>query len=222
MTPETLRDLGITLFLIRHGQTDWNHEGRLQGQHDIPLNAQGHKDAQKNGEKLNRLLREHAQSRPAIAANNDDNAHLLFISPLLRARQTTHIIRQNLWGIASEIITDVDLKELTFGSWEGLTWREIVQRYPKEAQARQQDKWGYVPPNGENYAMLLIRVQEAVGRLIPLLKKRRTTCATIVAHGGVSRVMLSWLCGMDRQKAALKHIPQDKILIIKNGTYCWK
>ena len=221
MPQKALCDLGITLYVIRHGETDWNREGRLQGQHDVPLNAQGHKDAEKSGEKLYALLSERTDLPPVISANNDDNAHMMFISPLLRTRQTTHIIRQNLWNIPTHIINDADLQELTFGDWEGLTWREIVQRNPREAQARQQDKWGYVPPNGENYAMLLIRVKEAMARLVHMLEQRRASCATIVAHGGVSRVLLAWLCGMQHQKAALTHIPQDRILIIKNGAYHW-
>jgi broad specificity phosphatase PhoE len=197
-----------TLYVIRHGETDWNKEGMLQGQRDIPLNEQGEKDAHRSGDILSTLIDVY-------------NPPPFFVSPLMRAQQTARIICERLDQSLPVISTDVDLMELTFGRWEGMTWREITQRFPHDASARQRDKWGYVPPEGENYDMLLTRVKRAGERIIEHLKVQKLNKSVIVAHGGVSRVLLASLCGVAHPKAALMHIPHDRVLIIADRAYRW-
>jgi broad specificity phosphatase PhoE len=190
----------VTLYVVRHGETDWNHEGRLQGQRDIPLNATGEEGARESGRRL-------------LALRSDVEQLPFKVSPLLRARQTANLMREVI-GLPSETyILEPDLRELTFGDWEGMIWREIVAKTPHKALSRSRDKWNYIPPHGENYQMLLDRVK---GVIAPI------NCDTvIVAHGGVSRVLLAWLCGMEKKKAALTSIFQDRVLVIKNGVYRW-
>jgi broad specificity phosphatase PhoE len=190
----------ITLYVVRHGETDWNKEGRLQGQRDILLNLTGEEGARQSGRRLLAL-------RP-------DVAQLPFkVSPLLRARQTANLMREAIGLPAKDYTLEPDLRELTFGEWEGLTWREIMAQTPHKALSRSRDKWNYIPPNGENYQMLLDRVKGVIASV--------QTDTVIVAHGGVSRVLLAWLCGMEKKKAALTSIFQDKVLVIQNGVYRW-
>ena len=85
-------------------------------------------------------------------------------------------------GLAPRVYRqDERLRELTFGDWEGLTWKEIRDRDPEGARAREADKWAFAPPGGESYAVLAERVRPFLGEL------RRDS--VVVSHGGVARVM---------------------------------
>src|SRR5262249_25444742 len=101
------------LYFVRHGETDWNRERRLQGQHDVPLNALGRDQATRCGVVLRELL-----ARTGRAAEEFD----FVASPLGRARETMERVRREL-GVPPEVYrTDPRLAELSFGSWEGLTF----------------------------------------------------------------------------------------------------
>lgn len=102
----------MKLYLIRHGQTLWNSEGKIQGKTDIPLNETGLLQAE--------LLAEAMERYPVTA---------VYASPLKRAYQTAECVagRQGLSVIAEE-----GLREVDFGFWEGMTWSEIEERYPED------------------------------------------------------------------------------------------
>jgi probable phosphoglycerate mutase len=103
--------------------------------------------------------------------------------------------------------------ELTFGHWEGLTWREVRGRAAELAAARERDKWSFVPPEGESYAMLLERLLPAIGDL------QRPT--VLVSHGGVARALLAALADVPRNEAPRIDIWQGRILVIEQGQYRW-
>ncbi|HEV7284349.1 MAG TPA: histidine phosphatase family protein, partial [Kaistia sp.] len=134
-----------TLIFIRHGETDWNAEGRFQGQRDIPLNAHGRNQAQRNGRAL-------AEQMPEAAGFD------FVASPLERTRQTMEIARSAMGLDPSGYRLDPILKEITFGRWEGYTAPELMQRWPDLVAERDVDKWGFQPPQGESYAMLSVRI----------------------------------------------------------------
>lgn len=180
------------LYIIRHGQTDWNAAGRFQGQRDIPINAVGRQQAKRNGELLAGLLKDPAA--PAYVA-----------SPLARTRETMEIIRQTLGLPASGYGIDGRLKEVSYGAWEGYTTDEIRALVPDDRRTRRDDKFNYVPPRGESYAMLLDRIKA----WLPYLEQD-TVC---VAHGGVIRVLLHHLGGMDPLEAVRSDVPQDQVLL---------
>jgi len=162
-------------YFMRHGETDWNAEGRLQGQRDTPLNAVGYGQATACGEILRGLLERDGR---------DPRSFDYVASPLMRARKTMELVRAELGLDVADYRTDGRLAELSFGRWEGLTFAE-VKRNAADVQAlaaREHDKWGFRPPGGESYADLLVRVrqwQETVAR---------DTIA--VAHGGVARTLI--------------------------------
>jgi probable phosphoglycerate mutase len=93
-----------TLLLVRHGETDWNAEGRLQGHTDRPLNDHGRRQAAALAERL-----------------ADDDIDAVYASDLARARETAEILAERL-GLP--VVTDPDLRERNWGNWEGLTGTE--------------------------------------------------------------------------------------------------
>lgn len=188
------------LILIRHGETDWNREGRLQGGQDIPLNDLGRRQAAEAAERLRKLA--------------PDFAALDYIgSPMHRARETMDILRAELALAPGAYRIDDRLKELTFGSWEGFTWRDIRKAEREQAQLRERDKWSFVPPGGESYGMLAQRVRPVLEEL-----QRETV---IVSHGGVARAILALVGAVPPQKASMVEIWQGKILTVTGNRADW-
>jgi probable phosphoglycerate mutase len=163
------------LYFVRHGETDWNVEGRLQGQHDTPLNRTGHGQAVRCGEIL----------RDVLACESRDPATFDYVaSPLVRARKTMELVRAGLGLDAIDYRVDARLAELSFGRWEGLTFAELKAN-PADVAAlatREHDKWHFAAPGGESYADLLVRVRQWHGTVA------RDTI--VVAHGGVARALI--------------------------------
>lgn len=192
--------LPFPIYLVRHGETDWNLEGRLQGGRDIPLNDLGRVQAKEAAGRLRNLM---------LPLDEFD----FIASPLSRARETMEILRNTLGmnPVCYEI--DERLREITFGSWEGLTWREVVKSDPDRAQARKRDKWGYVPPEGESYRMLCERIRPAIGAL--------RGESVIVSHGGVARAVLALTGAADRHEATTMDIWQGRILRVSAGKADW-
>lgn len=179
-----------TLYFLRHGQTDWNVEYRLQGQMDIPINATGRDQARQNGR--------------ALAALLDDPSRFRYVaSPLGRTRETMNIVRQELGLPSFGYETDDRLKEVSFGLWSTHTFAELEQKEPEAVAARHADKWDFCPPLGESYAMLLKRIES----WLPYMRED----AVIVCHGGILRVLDHHFNGTTTEKAVQQLIPQDKI-----------
>ncbi|MBX9760035.1 MAG: histidine phosphatase family protein [Beijerinckiaceae bacterium] len=192
------------LVFLRHGETDWNAEGRLQGRQDIPLNPKGRHQAEKAGRTVTRILGHGALRDPGLA---------FLCSPMLRARQTMEIARAAMGLPVQDYAMDERLVELTFGEWEGLTWPEVKARAPEAASWREGDKWRFTPPSGESYAML-------ADRLAPWVESLDRE-AVVVSHGGVARALMAMLAGMPEQQAALADIWQGRALVFHNGKFNW-
>jgi broad specificity phosphatase PhoE len=189
------------IYFIRHGETDWNLEGRLQGQKDIPLNDLGRVQAEEAGRRLQ-----------SICPLYEDLAY--FASPMLRTRETMELLRGAIGLQPQGYKLDERLIEITFGEWEGMTWKEVRKAEPQLAALRERDKWNYVPPGGgESYAMLVDRIQ-------PVLEDI-TRDTVIVAHGGVARAFLAICCGINSRQAASMDIWQGKVLVIEGRNHRW-
>lgn len=190
------------IYFVRHGQTDWNAEGRLQGQSDIDLNARGRAQAQRNGERLAALL-------------SDPGAFNYVSSPMRRARDTMQIVRAALGLPPDGYQTDPRLKEIHFGDWQGFTYPEMEARYPGFARMREGDKWNIVPPGtgAESY-------RDLAARVAPWLQS--TAAPTVcVSHGGVMRSVV-WLVAQNSDNAASRmEVPQDKVLRLQAGRFDW-
>lgn len=186
------------IFLVRHGETDWNLAGRLQGSQDIPLNDLGREQA--------------AQSARVVERLAGDIGPLAYVaSPLGRATQTMSILRAELGLPPGDFRRDPRLKEIVYGRWEGATWPELRRRDPASVTARDADPWNYVPPNGESYAMLMVRVLESIGEI--------TQDSVVVTHGGVVKVLLHALAGMPQAEAAELSVRQGAVYMLVDGAF---
>jgi broad specificity phosphatase PhoE len=192
---------GITLYFIRHGETDWNRAQRYQGQQDIPLNATGRSQAKRNGRVLAELLGAEAADLDYVA------------SPLLRARETMEIVRREMTLAPAVYRTDDRLAEIRYGHWEGQLWGELPRTDPEGYAARQADPWNWQPIGGESYRMLSDRVAPWLGEM------RRN--AVVVSHGGVSKVLRGLVLQLGGIEIARLEVPQDKVLHVTAGAVRW-
>lgn len=193
------------LVFIRHGQTDWNKEGRLQGSQDIPINETGVWQATRNGRRLKGVFEDEA-------FNLDDFTFVA--SPLGRCVRTMGLVRQGM-GLDPDtgFETDDRLKEITFGQWEGKTFEELKAKDAEAVATREANKWGYVPPDGESYQMLSQRMRPWLESL------DRPTIA--VSHGGVSRAVRGLLFDLDPDETPRLDVPQDKIYLVNDAQGFW-
>ncbi|MFT0891355.1 histidine phosphatase family protein [Pseudochelatococcus sp. G4_1912] len=188
------------LYFVRHGETDWNVQARLQGEQDIPLNATGRRQAGRAADLIRRL-------RP------DFDTLDYVSSPLMRTRETMTLLRADLDLPVEGARFDERLRELAFGEWEGKTWREIRATDSVRARARDADRWNYIPPDGESYAGACTRV----GAFLDTIERD----SVIVAHGGIARVMLALIAGIPGQSIVQLPIWQGRILVFSNDSYRW-
>jgi probable phosphoglycerate mutase len=188
------------VFYIRHGETDWNVTGRLQGRHDVPLNALGRSQAMHCGEILRELF----------ARGGRNVSELDFVSsPLGRARTTMELLRAPLSLPANGYRIEPQLAEIAFGDWEGFTIAQLHSHDPQRIAAREQDKWHFVPPGGESYQAVSARMREWYEKLA------RDTVA--VAHGGTARGLLAYLGIAKPAAAPLVDIAQGVVYVFEGG-----
>ncbi|MBW9115771.1 histidine phosphatase family protein [Rhizobium cauense] len=195
----------MLIYVVRHGQTDWNAERRLQGQKDIPLNAIGRAQAWQNGIDLAEILKVEAIPFDFVA------------SPLARTRATMEIAREAMGLPSKDYRTDERLVEVSFGDWEGFTIKELKATVRDRVTERNLNKWDFIPPgdDAESYEIMSWRVASWLNSV-----DRPTVCVT---HGGVIRSLFRTIAGLPKNEAAEGEIPQDRILKIDrdNGLIGW-
>ena len=162
-----------TLYLTRHGETDWNREGRWQGHTDIALNDVG-------------------RAQAAALAQRLAGRHIGHVaaSDLARARETAEIVTRHL-GLP-RVHVDQRLRERSFGVFEGLTREEVASRYPGE-WADYQENRRVTPPGAEPHDLVIGRVKAAV--LDVAQAAPEAEAALIVSHGGSLRVLIAAVTG---------------------------
>ena len=190
----------ITLYFLRHGETDWNAQARYQGQVDIPLNDTGRQQARRNGEALRALL-----ARPA------DFDYVT--SPLGRTRETMAIVRSALGFPAGEVRIDDRLREMNYGHWEGQLAADLPNTDPHGMAERARDWWHWRPEGGESYEDLTKRVNDWLETV-----ERNTV---VSSHGGVSRALRGAVVPVPREDVPRLKVPQDRVLILKRGFMDW-
>ncbi len=160
-----------SIYLARHGETDWNRVGRWQGHSDVELNDAGR-----------------AQARALAAALCAERLARVGASDLSRARETASIVAASL-GLG-EVALDAGLRERCFGVFEGLTSEECNQRYP-EHWARYRSEQRVSPPGAELQSHVAARVRAAILRLAA----DETPTLLLVSHGGAMRAFLHAVTG---------------------------
>lgn len=184
--------------LVRHGQTDWNAEGRWQGQIPTDLNADGHAQAQ--------ALARSLHGRPIGSIISSD---------LPRAYQTAEAIGQVV-GVAPQ--ADEQWREFHLGIFQGHTRQEIETHFPYEWAAFRADYWGYVVPGGESRRALQSRVFAAWTALTDHAKGPEVV---IVSHGGSIRMLLAALFEGDSALSQL-HIENTSVTVVERDGAGWR
>jgi broad specificity phosphatase PhoE len=192
----------VTHYILRHGQTDWNAEARLQGQKDIPLNETGRQQARDNGTRLKSLM-------------GTFDGYDFVASPLGRARETMELARSSAGLPPLAYRIDERLKEICFGDWEGMTGHEIKQIDRARHRERREKKWDFLPPGNlaESYEILSWRIGSWLRSL------DQPTVA--VCHGGVIRCIFKLVGALSSAEAADLDIPQDRLLRLDDGRLDW-
>lgn len=186
----------MLIYVVRHGQTDWNAERRLQGQKDIPLNAIGREQARLNGIDLAAIIKVEGIAFDFVA------------SPLTRTRQTMEIMRTAMGIDPRGYRTDERLVEVSFGDWEGFTLKELKATQRDRVSERNLNKWDFIPPgdDAESYEIMSWRSASWLNSV-----DKPTVCVT---HGGVIRSLFKMIGDVPKHEAAEGEIWQDRILKI--------
>jgi broad specificity phosphatase PhoE len=161
-----------TILLARHGETDWNRDGRWQGHSNTSLNRRGKEQARKLAEELS------------------EEIDVVYSSDLARARETAEIVAGRL-GL--DVRVDERLRERGFGSWEGLTRPEIEER-DAEALARWRAGNGHGAHDAEPYDVFAERMRDFLDDVIQRHPGERVL---VIAHGGSIRVIHAIATGLD-------------------------
>jgi broad specificity phosphatase PhoE len=183
------------IYLIRHGQTDFNRQGRFQGRLDTPLNADGERQA----ETVGRLMRAHAKEL--------GGEWQIETSPLQRARRTAEIIAEAMRLSPPKL--DERLTEIAIGSWEGKTRAEILELRPDLAEA---PSMFLHCPDGEGCEELAMRIGA-------WLDEARSSPRHVIAvtHAGAGRMMRGLCLGLTVEEMRRLETPQDAVFRLHDG-----
>lgn len=166
-----------SLFLIRHGETTWNHENRFQGQQDVPLSDDGRRQA------ALLALRFRCQFREL-------RFDALWSSDLTRARETAAPVAE---ALGLPLREHSGLREINFGRWEGLTFAQIEKVFPENVACYREDPVRTSPPEGESFLAVQARAVSALEEILAGEGRR----LILVAHGGTLKAILCHLLGWD-------------------------
>ncbi|NIA71102.1 histidine phosphatase family protein [Pelagibius litoralis] len=188
------------IYLVRHGQTVWNSIGRLQGQKDSPLTARGVAQAGAMGSLLAETLRRENAAPPKIVS-----------SPLGRAWQTAAIVADRLGIDPAAITLEPRIAEISFGDWEARSEAQLAELFPETWAARQADKWNYITPGGESYALVATRLKSWMAELedgAPLVA---------VSHGLAGRILRGLYLKATPEEVFAMDEPQDGFFRLAQG-----
>ena len=186
------------LYLVRHGETDWNREGRWQGHYDRPLSAAGR-----------------AQAAAAARRLAGEGISQIHASDLKRAAETAHIIGE---ACAVEVRVEGGLREVDVGNWAGLTHEQAKERFPEGYARRRAGGTGWV--GGESYDQMASRVRAYVGRLLD--SARGSDRIALICHSGVIRVLVVHALGLtpsDRRSIGGNEHGALSVLRVRKGAW---
>lgn len=192
--------LTAPLYMLRHGETAWNTERRMQGSKNSDLTPRGRLQALAMGRTLKAELK------------REPGPTIFLRSPLGRTRETSEIVGRELGIASSEWREDMRLAELSYGSWEGFSWAEIEIDHPTALADWRADPHGYCPPGGETHIDLRRRC-EAVLTEIATAGVR----TVVVSHGVSGAVVRGLNLGLDARAMFVLEKPQDAFFRLLAG-----
>lgn len=187
----------MRLLLVRHGESTYNAEGRIQGQQDAPLSERGRRQAERLGERL----------RPY-------RFDACYASDLSRAADTARAIMKHHPGVPFEFATL--LREIKFGIFEGRIMPEIEEMYPEEYAAWMEDRRDFVPRGAESAADL----HERAGRALRWLRERgHDGTILVVAHGAILNSFLGQFLGFGPDARYRFHFDNTALTIVEDVSW---
>jgi len=183
------------IYLVRHGETAFNRERRIQGHVDSPLTELGLRQARAVGRLLRDLIREPAGWR-------------VISSPLGRAKATADIVAAKLGGLPVEL--DDRLKEMSWGPYDGRLRAELEAEHP---QTFGRTGWAFDAGSGESFEEVAARVGDWLASLPPEPERK----VVAVSHGISGRVLRGLYAGLDRDRSAQQDVPQDAVFLLQHG-----
>lgn len=187
-----------TIYFIRHGETDWNKQGLIQGSIETELDPLG--------------LQQVQAVANALAQKRDELSQFQFVcSPQHRAQQTMGFIAAAQPRDPSLIKTEPRVRELGFGIWEGKPYWELKASpiYPADPEAR----YFWRPDGGESYADGVARVDDWLATV--------TQPTLVVAHGAVGRCLMGYVAGLKPADIVTLKTPQGCYCRLQNGQIEW-
>ncbi len=185
------------MFIVLHGQTEWNCDGKLQGRQDSPLTEFG----RRQGATAARTLRElgsTAQSR-------------IVCSPVGRTMATAGILCSALAKDPADIETDTRLRELSFGVWEGLLWQDVLAGWPAETGGITRDAAYFNAPDGESYDSIAQRVRHWLD------DHPDHDGLIVVTHGLTSRLLRGLYLRLPRETLVELDVTRDAVVRLENA-----
>jgi len=192
--------LTAPLYMLRHGETAWNTERRMQGTRNSDLTDRGRAQALAMGRTLKAEL------------DREPGPTIFLRSPLGRARETSEIVGRELGLAVSEWRDDARLAELAYGEWEGFSWKEIEVTHPTALADWRSDPHGYCPPGGEIHFELRRRSQAVLAEIIAV-----NTRTVVVSHGVSGAVVRGLNLGLDARAMFVLEKPQDAFFRLLDG-----
>ncbi len=183
--------MGLRLYLVRHGETNWNAVGKFQGHSDVPLSEVGRRQATRLAQYLKNI-----------------KIDVVLASDLKRALETAQIISGKP---ADEIITDHNLREINFGHWEGLTYDEINASYGEILQKWRKEPLNTRIPGGEVFSEVAERTTAAVQKIIDQYPNKNVL---VVSHGAAIRAIICSIMGIDLNKLWRMYLDNCSLSII--------
>jgi broad specificity phosphatase PhoE len=179
------------IYIMRHGRTVWNAEGRFQGHLDSPLLE---------------------DSKPVIKKMayylNNKKIDLIYSSPLKRCIDTANIVC-DIVGMQYKI--DNYLLECNHGQCDGMFFNEIIEKFPKEYSLIQKNRWKTRWPKGESYGDVFARAKQ-------FLKKLQNNTSLIIAHATINKCLIGGLMNFNREQIVKINHDNAIVYLIENQT----
>ncbi len=184
------------IIYVRHGETDWNRQGLIQGSIDTDLNERGHAQAK-------------AVAALLAGSNHQWADYQVIVSPLKRTRQTANYIMDAIGRADHQL--EPRVRELSFGIWEAKPFWELKASpvYPPHPE----DRFSWRPEGGESYEDGIARVKDWLGEVAkPTL---------VVSHGGIGRCLMGMIGGLPRRDLVSMPTPQGCYCVLQDGQINW-
>jgi broad specificity phosphatase PhoE len=186
----------VQFLLVRHGESTYNAEGRIQGQEDAPLSERGRWQAERIAERLRGY-----------------QFDACYASDLSRAADTARAIMRNHPETLFEFTTL--LREIRFGVFEGKIAPEIAEAYPDEYALWMENRRGFTPPGAESIQQL----HDRAGRALAWLREQGKETVLVVAHGGIFVSFMAQVLNLDMEHRYRFHFDNTSLTVIEDGQW---